>query len=51
MRTFEMVYIGGFQLTEEMKSFKKIFPKIIIYRDANNLIEKIKYYLAAQGKR
>jgi len=53
-RTFEIASSGGFQLVDyrsELHKFFKIGEEIICYRDADELREKIEYYLKHPKKR
>jgi hypothetical protein len=51
MRVFEIACMKGFLLTEEMYSLRRLFPKAATYRDPEDLIEKIEYYLENQDIR
>lgn len=40
MRTFEVACMGGFLLTEDMESLKRLLPRIVTYKNIEDLNEK-----------
>ena len=52
-RMFEIMGVGGFMLTREAPNFKKDFPEGIFatYKDLDDCLDKIKYYLKADKER
>ena len=54
LRDFEVPMSGGFYLVEYMKELEEFFEidkEIVCYHDKNDLVEKIKFYLAHDKKR
>ncbi|MCT7961884.1 glycosyltransferase [Laspinema sp. D1] len=54
LRDFEVPMSGGFYMVEymeELEEFFKIDQEIVCYRDADDLLDKIKYYLNREDER
>lgn len=54
LRDFEVPMSGGFYMTEyfeELEDFFEIGKEIVCYKDKDDLVEKIKYYLAHDQER
>lgn len=54
LRDFEVPMSGGFYMVEYMEELEEFFEvgkEIVCYRDADDLIEKIRYYLAHDEER
>jgi spore maturation protein CgeB len=54
LRDFEVPMSGGFYMVEymeELEEFYEIGKEVVCYRDADDLIEKIKYYLSHDDER
>lgn len=54
LRDFEVPMSGGFYMVEYMKELEEFFKidrEIVCYRDADDLLDKIKYYLTHEDER
>lgn len=54
LRDFEIPMSGGFYMTEHMEELAEFFTpdqEIVMYRDRNDMVEKMRYYLAHADKR